>query len=138
MAVAMLLVMRSLIGVPTRNGWRIPFGGPRGLVDTTVTNPTALVRHLRSDGRPWYLVQMTAPFAWLFVRLPDVAMISALVLFTNILSTFWYQYQIDYHYSLVAVPALAIGTLYAIGAMGDHVVSVRGRRVAIPTRDARR
>ena len=44
MAVAMLLVMRSLIGVPTRNGWRIPFGGPRGLVDTTVTNPTALVR----------------------------------------------------------------------------------------------
>ncbi len=40
MAVAMLLVMRSLIGVPTRNGWRIPFGGPRGLVDTAITNPT--------------------------------------------------------------------------------------------------
>ena len=134
MAVAMLLVMRSLIGVPTRNGWRIPFGGPWGLVDTTVTNPTALVRHLRDDGRPWYLVQMTAPFAWLFVRLPDVAMISALVLFTNVLSTFWYQYQIDYHYSLVAVPALAIGTLYAIGAMRNHVVSVRGHRLAIPTR----
>ncbi len=134
MAVAMLLVMRSLIGVPTRNGWRIPFGGPWGLVDTAVTNPTALVHHLRSDGRPWYLVQMTAPFAWLFVRLPDVAMISAVVLFTNILSTFGYQYQIDYHYSLVAVPALAIGTLYAIGAMRDHVVSVRGHLLAIPTR----
>jgi len=134
MAVAMLLVMRSLIGVPTRNGWRIPFGGPRGLVETTVTDPAALVRHLRGDGRPWYLVQMTAPFAWLFVRLPDVAMISALVLFTNILSTFWYQYQIDYHYSLVAVPALAIGTVYAIGAMSDHVMSVRGRRLPVPTR----
>ncbi len=134
MAVAMLLVMRSLIGVPTRNGWRIPFGGPWGLVDTTVTDPTALVRHLRSDGRPWYLVQMTAPFAWLFMRLPDVAMISAVVLCTNVLSTFWYQYQIDYHYSLVAVPALAIGTLYAIGAMGSHVMSVRGHRLAIPTR----
>ena len=134
MAVAMLLVMRSLIGVPTRNGWRIPFGGPWGLLDTTVTNPTALVRHLRSDGRPWYLVQMTAPFAWLFVRLPDVAMISALVLFTNVLSTFWYQYQIDYHYSLVAVPALAIGTLYAVGAMTNRVVSVRGRRLPVPTR----
>jgi uncharacterized membrane protein len=134
MAVAMLLVMRSLIGVPTRNGWRIPFGGPSGLLDTAITNPTRLVEHLRSDGRPWYLVQMTAPFAWLFLRLPDVALISGLVLFTNILSTFAYQYQIDYHYSLIAVPALAIGTVYAIGAMRDHVVSIRGRRRAVPTR----
>jgi uncharacterized membrane protein len=130
MAVAMFVVMRSLIGVPTRNTWRIPFGGVRGLIDTTITNPTQLVAHLRSDGRPWYLVQMTAPFAWLFARLPDVALISGLVLFTNILSTFWYQYQIDYHYSLIAVPALAIGTVYAIGAMRDHVVRIRGRSLA--------
>jgi uncharacterized membrane protein len=134
MAVAMFVVMRSLIGVPTRNTWRIPFGGVRGLADTAITNPTQLVEHLRSDGRPWYLVQMTAPFAWLFARLPDVALISALVLFTNILSTFWYQYQIDYHYSLIAVPALAIGTVYAIGAMRDHVVSVDGRSSRVRTR----
>ena len=134
MAVAMFVVMRSLIGVPTRNTWRIPFGGVRGLVDTAVTNPTQLVEHLRSDGRPWYLVQMTAPFAWLFARLPDVALISGLVLFTNILSTFWYQYQIDYHYSLIAVPALAIGTVYAIGAMRTHAVRVRGRSLRVPTR----
>lgn len=135
MAVAMLVVMRSLIGVPTRNGWRIPFGGVRGLVDTTLTNPTDLFRHLRSEGRPWYLVQMTAPFAWLFARLPDVALISALVLFTNVLSTFWYQFQIDYHYSLIAVPALAIGTMYALGALRRrHEVDIVGRRLTVPTR----
>ena len=134
MAVAMFVVMRSLIGVPTRNTWRIPFGGVRGLVDTAVTNPTQLVEHLRSDGRPWYLVQMTAPFAWLFARFPDVALISGLVLFTNILSTFWYQYQIDYHYSLIAVPALAIGTVYAIGAMRTHALRVRGRSLRVPTK----
>ena len=134
MAVAMFVVMRSLIGVPTRNSWRIPFGGVRGLIDTTITNPTQLVEHLRRDDRPWYLVQMTAPFAWLFARLPDVALISGLVLFTNILSTFWYQYQIDYHYSLIAVPALAIGTVYAIGAMREHVVRVRDRSVTVRTR----
>jgi uncharacterized membrane protein len=135
MAVAMLLVMRSLIGVPTRNGWRIPFGGPRGVIDTAITNPTDLVDHLRSDDRPWYLWQMTAPFAWLFARLPDVAMISALVLFTNVLSTFWYQYQVAYHYSLVAVPALAIGTVYAIGAMRDRRISAQaGRTIAVPVR----
>ncbi len=134
MAVAMFVVMRSLIGVPTRNTWRIPFGGIRGLVDTAFTNPTELVDHLRSDDRPWYLVQMTAPFAWLFARLPDVALISALVLFTNILSTFWYQYQIDYHYSLIAVPALAIGTVYAIGAVRDHVVDVDGQSITVRTK----
>jgi uncharacterized membrane protein len=134
MAVAMLVVMRSLIGVPTRNAWRIPFGGVGGLIDTALTNPTQLVEHLRSDGRPWYLVQMTAPFAWLFARLPDVALISALVLFTNVLSTFWYQYQVDYHYSLIAVPALAIGTAHAIGAMRDRVVHVRGGSTRVRSR----
>jgi uncharacterized membrane protein len=122
---AMYLLMRSLIGVPTRNSWRIPFGGPRGVIDTAVTNPTDLARHLTSEERPWYLWQMTAPFAWLFVRLPDVAAISALVLFTNVLSTFWYQHQIEYHYSLVAVPALAIGTVYAIGALRERGPALR-------------
>ena len=131
MAVAMFVVMRSLIGVPTRNGWRIPFGGPRGLIETTLADPGRLLDHLRSDGRPWYLVQMTAPFAWLFARLPDVALISGLVLFTNVLSTFWYQYQIEYHYSLIAVPALAIGTVYAIGALRDRVVRIRGRSLPL-------
>jgi uncharacterized membrane protein len=61
-------------------------------------------------------------------------MISALVLFTNILSTFVYQYQIDFHYSLVAVPALAIGTVYAVGVMRDHTVSIRGHRLVVPFR----
>ena len=51
MAVAMFVVMRSLIGVPTRNTWRIPFGGVGGLIDTTITNPTQLVEHLR-ERRP--------------------------------------------------------------------------------------
>ncbi len=47
----MYIVMKSLIGVPTRNAWRIPFGGVRGLAETTVRNPTQLADHLRSEGR---------------------------------------------------------------------------------------
>ena len=134
MAVAMFVVMRSLIGVPTRNTWRIPFGGVGGLIETTFTDPARLVDHFRSDGRPWYLVQMTAPFAWLFARLPDVALISGLVLFTNVLSTFWYQYQVEYHYSLIAVPALVIGTVYAIGVLRDRTVELRNRSFTVPLR----
>jgi uncharacterized membrane protein len=120
MAVAMLVVMRSLIGVPTRNAWRVPFGGPGGFLRRAVTRPQDVVRHYASDGRPWYLWQMAVPFAWVFLAAPGVALISALVLATNMLSTFWYQYQIEYHYALVAVPALAMGTVWAISTLRER------------------
>jgi uncharacterized membrane protein len=128
MFTAMYVVMRGLIGVPTRNAWRLPFSqdgdntfrGAARLVETAVTNPTELADHLRAENRPWYIWQMTTPFALLFLRLPSVALISGLVLFTNILSTFWYQFQVEYHYSLIAVPALAMGTIHAIGAIRDR------------------
>ncbi len=116
-AFAMLVVMQSLIGVPTRNLWRIPFGGVGGLIDTTIYRPAELLAHLRSEGRPWYLWQMLFPTGLAAARLPDVAAISALVLFTNVLSSFWYQHQIQYHYSLVAVPALTLGAVHALGVV---------------------
>jgi len=120
MLVAMLVVMRTLVGVPTRNAWRIPFDGPGGLVRTTLTKPGDVVDHLRSDGRGFYLWQMVAPFAWVAARLPSVALISALVLFTNVLSTYAYQYMIQYHYSMIAVPALALGAVHAAGALAGR------------------
>lgn len=120
MAVMMYGVMRSLIGVPTRNGWRIPFGGPGGLIKTTFTKPWKVVQHYWSDNRPFYLWQMTASAGWLFARAPSVALISLVVLATNTLSTFWYQYHLQYHYSLVAVPALVMGSVYAISKLGDR------------------
>ncbi len=131
MAVAMFLVMRSLIGVPTRNGWRIPFGGPRGLIETSLRDPTRLIDHLRDEGRPWYLWQMLSPLGFVLFRLPSVAAISILVLFTNVLSTFWYQFQIEYHYSLVAVPALVMGTTYALGALPRLGRVTRARGLAV-------
>lgn len=130
MAVAMFLVMRSLIGVPTRNGWRIPFGGPTGFIETSLRDPTQVIDHLRRQGRPWYLWQMTFPLAFMFFRKPSVAAISALVLFTNILSTFWYQFHIQYHYSLVAVPALIMGTTYALGSIPRTGRWNRGQSIA--------
>ena len=120
MLAAMLLVKRSLIGVPTRNFWRIPFGGPTGFLRTVFTDPIDVVRHYWSDNRPFYFWQMTAPLAWVFARAPSVALISFVVLGTNMLSTFWYQYQIEYHYSLVAVPGLVMGTVWAISKVAER------------------
>jgi uncharacterized membrane protein len=117
MIFAMFVVMRSLIGVPTRNAWRVPFGGPTGFLKALVTQPHNVVKHYWSDNRPFYLWQMTFPFLWVFAIAPSVALISAVVLATNMLSTFWYQYQIEYHYALVAVPALSMGTVWAIATI---------------------
>lgn len=121
MLFAMFAVMKSLIGVPTRNGWRIPFGGPTGLLRETVERPGNVIDHFRADGRPFYVWQMTFPLSLVFLRRPGVALIGGVVLGTNILSTYFYQYHIEYHYSLIIVPALAMGTVYALGEMGPRL-----------------
>ncbi|MBU1227053.1 MAG: DUF2079 domain-containing protein [Actinobacteria bacterium] len=114
---AMLVVIGGLTGTAFPNAWRIPFGGVRGLLGEVLTHPGNVIEYLRGDERAWYLWQMLSPFAWLMVRAPEVALISGLVLATNVISTFGYQHQIAYHYSAVALPALALGTVYAVGMM---------------------
>lgn len=110
----MYLLMRGLIGMPTRNGWRIPFGGVGGTIRTALTEPGVMYRYLTSQGRLFYLWQLTAPFAGLFLLAPDIAAVSSVVVLSNIVSTFWYQFHINYHYTLVVVPALAFATVAAI------------------------
>ena len=119
MLLAMFVVMRSLIGVPTRNTWRIPFGGPTGVLKTIFTHPRRLWDHYWADHRWFYFWQMTFPMLYTFVAAPSIALISLLVLGTNMLSTFWYQYQLQYHYALVAVPAIVMGTVYAISKVRE-------------------
>ena len=115
--VGMFVLMRSLIGVPTRNGWRIPYGGVDGFIKESLTNPSTVLKYLTSEGRLFYIWQMVSPVGVLFLLMPDLALVSGLVLLGNIVSTFWYQFHLGYHYSLVAVPALVFGSVYAIGRM---------------------
>lgn len=65
-----------------------------------------------------YWWKMFAPFAFLSLLAPEVAMVSVLVLIGNTVSSFWYQFHIEYHYSLVAVPALLIAVIVAVGRVG--------------------
>ena len=114
----MFVLMKNLIGVPTRNGWRIPFGGFTGFIKESLTNPTNVIQYLTSEGRLMYWWKMFAPFALLSLLAPEVAMISILVLVGNTVSNFWYQFHIEYHYSLVAVPALLIAVIVGLGRVG--------------------
>jgi uncharacterized membrane protein len=115
MCVLITVVMKHFTGVTFRNSWRIPFGGFWGFVRTALRRPWKLVAYLGSEDRPFYLWQTLSPMGFMFMIAPDIVLTAALVLCTNILSTFWYQYHIQYHYSLVVVPAIIIGTAYAIG-----------------------
>lgn len=118
-AVGMFVLMRSLIGVPTRNAWRIPFGGFGGFFKELFTNPTNVVQYLMSEDRPLYLFQMAAPFGAVFVLSPWLSLVAVPVIASNIVSTFWYQHSIQYHYSLVAVPALLCATVFGVRAVAE-------------------
>ena len=108
--------------------WRIPFGGVRNLAVETIERPGNVLEYLRSEARPFYLWQMLFPVAFVVARFPWVAAISGLVLFTNVLSTYWYQFHVEYHYSFIAVPAIVIGTVVAISRFGEQY---RRRLVAL-------
>jgi uncharacterized membrane protein len=128
--VATLVVMQSLIGKPSLNGWRIPFGGVGGLISTTFTKPGKLFSYLETDGRPWYVWQMLSPMALVPLLAPDVALIAGGVMASNVISTFVYQHLIRFHYSLIIIPVLAFATVVAVGRVSQRfrwvVVSVVG------------
>lgn len=117
--VGMFVLMRSLIGVPTRNTWRIPYGGVGGFLKETFTNPLGVGKYLLSEDRALYVFQMAAPFAAVFALSPWMALVSVPVIASNIVSTFWYQHSIQYHYSLVAVPALLCATIFGVRAVAQ-------------------
>jgi uncharacterized membrane protein len=115
------VLIRSLMGVPTIYANRVPFGGIGGFLSTMVRKPGQVFDFLRSDRRPFYAWQTMYPSALLFLRAPEVAAVGLLILASNIVSSFPYQHQIMYHYSMATVAVLAMGTVYAIGALKRHL-----------------
>jgi uncharacterized membrane protein len=127
------VVMRSFIGVPTLNTWRIPtfdeckngcaglVGQVGALVHHTVKKPADVVKYVikgdSPNGRPFYVWQMIAPTGLMFLIAPELALTTILVLGMNVISTFGYQHQIAYHYSMVILPGLAMGTAWAISKL---------------------
>ena len=114
MALAMGVVMRTLSGEWNPNAWRVPFGGVAGFVSAVFTRTGDVATYLTSDGRPWYLLQMAFPFAFVFVLAPLITAISSLVVGANVISRFGYQHDIRYHYSAIALPALGLGAVEGI------------------------
>lgn len=124
--VAMYAVMQPLIGVPTRNSWRIPFGGVGGFLRTIVTDPMAVADHLFNADRLLYLWQMASPLLCVFLFSAGLAAVALPVIALNVVSTYWYQHNVDYHYTIVVVPILVMAA-----AAGASRFDPRRRRVMV-------
>ncbi|MEY3506552.1 MAG: hypothetical protein RI898_1305, partial [Actinomycetota bacterium] len=64
-----------------------------------------------------YLWKMFAPLALMSFLAPEIAAVSILVIAFNVISNFWYQFHIEYHYSIVAVPALVLAAVVGAGRL---------------------
>lgn len=122
LAAAMWVILPALNDVGSLNGWRLPFGGPGGVVRTALTRPSDLADHLRSDGRPFYVWQLLSPFALAFALSPWTALLAAVPIGVNILSTFWYQYHLEYHYTATIPPLLMVATILGVARLGTSRV----------------
>ncbi len=112
-----LFLIPALIGYASAHGGRLPFGGLGGTLRALVRRPAQFWGYLTSQGRPWYLWQMSFSTGLVFLVAPEVAAIGLLELGANVISAFGYQHEILYHYSMPLVAVLVCGTVYAISRL---------------------
>ena len=125
-AVAFWWVLPALNGVGTLNQWRIPFGGPWGLLKTTVTHPGRLISYLTVEDRVWYVWQLFAPLGFLAFAAPALLLAGIAALASNLLSTFLYQYDIHYHYTSLVYPVVVAATIFGVAGCAR---SLRARKL---------
>ena len=94
---------------------------------TALTKPGTFLAYVFSEERPWYLWQMFIPLAAISLLAPSVLVIAAAPLAANLLTTFYYQYDIHYHYGTLIVPVLVTAAIFAIA----RARSMRARSVLV-------
>ena len=122
-AAAFWWILPGLNGVGTLNTWRIPFGGPWGLLRRAVTHPGEVLSYVLAGERMWYVWQLLVPLGFLPFAAPAVILIAILPLAGNVVSTFPYQYNIHYHYSTLVLPVLVAATILGIARQGTSVAA---------------
>lgn len=110
---AVWVILPAFNYVGTLDAWRIPFGGFGGLIKTSFTHPWDVVKVALGPGRPLYLAQLLVPMALLPLG-SLLVLTAAAPLLSNLLSTFSYQHEIQYHYSTLIVPGLVASTVLAV------------------------
>ncbi len=95
------------------DSWRIPYGGMGGLLRTTFTAPWEVIAYMFTAEKVKYLFQLLLPL--LFLPLLDWrTLIAVPVIFFNLISTFWYQSNVQYHYTSLIIPVFCASALFAL------------------------
>ena len=110
-------ILRTLNGIGSMTGYRIPFGGYGGVLRTAFGHPIRFLHYLGSDHRIWYLWQLVAPLAVLPLLGLDLAVLAIGPVLVNLISDFPYQHEIGYHYATSIVPIFAVATVIGISRL---------------------
>ena len=89
-------------------------GSPLGILETAVTDPTALVRAVTEGRDLAYLFQLSLPLVGLFLTAPLLLIPALPELAANLLSGTVTQTSIELHYTAAIVPFLVVGTIFGV------------------------
>ena len=120
-----LVILPGFNELGTLDAWRIPtaqFEDSGGLIKAVFTRPWEVAAIAFERERLWYLFQLLAPFAFLSLGGPGLTLAASGPLLSNLLSTFWYQYNIGYHYTTLIVPVFVTAAIVGIAGFRDERV----------------
>jgi uncharacterized membrane protein len=112
---AFLAIQPALSGaaIGSLDSWRIPFGGVGGLLRTAFSQPWEVIGHMLTAEKVKYVFQLLTPLAFLPL-LTWRALIAVPVLLFNLVSSFWYQSNLEYHYHSLIIPVFCFAALMAL------------------------
>ena len=111
-----LFVLQPLLSGTTPGGldaWRIPFGGFGGLLKTTVVDPWRVITQMFSGVKVEYLLGLFGPMMFLPLLTARTLIVAPILCF-NLVSTFYYQTNLHYHYTSLVIPVLSTTAILAL------------------------
>lgn len=108
-------IQPALSGAPpgSLDSWRIPYGGVGGLLQMVFTEPWQVIAYMLNAEKVRYLFQLLTPL--MFLPLLDWRSLIVLpVLLFNLISNFWYQSNLQYHYTSLIIPVLVVAALLGL------------------------
>lgn len=125
-ALTTFVILPAFNSVGTLDSWRVPFGGVRGLAKVTLTRPWDVAALLVGPSQRGYVAAMLVPVALLPVLALPVLLVGTGPLLSNLLSTWPYQRDVQFHYSTLLVPVVLVAAV-----LGAARLPVARRRAAV-------
>jgi uncharacterized membrane protein len=117
----LVVIPHFLHGKTVFTDWYAPVGGtPAGVMRTAVTDPFAIVRDVATGQKAVYLLLLGAPFLFLWLLEPFLALAAVPDLAINLLSNQFGQSSIAYHYTAGMVPFIVAGSIFGLSRLRRH------------------